>query len=519
MPSITEKLAQSIEVLHELQDNRKFAIQGSGLSRVHRERLLKNGFLQEVIKGWYIPTSPISTSPDQTKGASAAWYTSYWGFCADYLQARFGSDWCLSPEQSLSLHVGNRTVPEQLLVRCSKGSNNLTNLPHNTSILDLKSSLPASQDLVTTEGLSLFSLPAALIACSPSYFRNHSIDARAALTSISDSSDLLPRLLEGGHSLIAGRLAGAFRNVGRERIANDILKTMTLAAFDCREEDPFTTATSIVFQKSERSPYANRIRLMWQEMRQPILELFPAAASRQTDIAEYLNRIQELYVTDAYHSLSIEGYKVSRELIDKIRLGKWNPDANEKDRELRNSLAMSGYWQSYQSVRISVQKALKGQNAGKVADDDHGSWYRELFSSSVTAGLLKPADLAGYRRDQVFIGQSMHVPPNPQAMREMMPTLFDLLRGEEDPGVRAVLGHFVFVYIHPYMDGNGRIGRFLMNLMLASGGYPWTVIPVERRSDYLEALESASVRQDIEPLCIFLAELVKKTMKGKPEAK
>jgi len=38
-----------------------------------------------------------------------------------------------------------------------------------------------------------------------------------------------------------------------------------------------------------------------------------------------------------------------------------------------------------------------------------------------------------------------------------------------------VLGHFVFVYIHPYLDGNGRIGRFLMNLMLAAGGYPWTV--------------------------------------------
>jgi Fic family protein len=43
--------------------------------------------------------------------------------------------------------------------------------------------------------------------------------------------------------------------------------------------------------------------------------------------------------------------------------------------------------------------------------------------------------------------------------------------------VRVVLGHFVFVYIHPYIDGNGRMGRFLMNLMLASGGYPWAVIP------------------------------------------
>jgi hypothetical protein len=37
-------------------------------------------------------------------------------------------------------------------------------------------------------------------------------------------------------------------------------------------------------------------------------------------------------------------------------------------------------------------------------------------------------------------------------------------------GVRVVLGHFIFVYIHPYMDGNGRMGRFLMNVMLAGGG-------------------------------------------------
>lgn len=132
---------------------------------------------------------------------------------------------------------------------------------------------------------------------------------------------------------------------------------------------------------------------------------------------------------------------------------------------------MRGYWQSYEAVRNSVQKVLDGKNAGSVVD------------------------------------------------REMMPTLFDLLKEETNAGVRAVLGHFIFVYIHPYMDGNGRIGRFLMNVMLASGGYPWTVIPVERRKDYLEALECASVGQDIEPLCIFLAGLVMKTMKGKPEAK
>lgn len=70
--------------------------------------------------------------------------------------------------------------------------------------------------------------------------------------------------------------------------------------------------------------------------------------------------------------------------------------------------------------------------------------------------------------------------------------------------MRVALGHFVFVYIHPYMDGNGRIGRFLMNLMCAAGGYPWTVIRVEDRETYLATLESASVDGDIEPFARFL---------------
>jgi Fic family protein len=63
-----------------------------------------------------------------------------------------------------------------------------------------------------------------------------------------------------------------------------------------------------------------------------------------------------------------------------------------------------------------------------------------------------------------------------------------------------VLGHWLFGYIHPYPDGNGRMARLLMNAMLASGGYPWTVIRVEVRAAYLKALESASIDRDIRPL-------------------
>jgi Fic family protein len=68
------------------------------------------------------------------------------------------------------------------------------------------------------------------------------------------------------------------------------------------------------------------------------------------------------------------------------------------------------------------------------------------------------------------------------------------------------------------MDGNGRMGRFLMNAMLISGGYPWTVIPVERRDDYMQALEKASAEQDIVPFANFLGQLVSDRLQGKAVA-
>jgi Fic family protein len=89
----------------------------------------------------------------------------------------------------------------------------------------------------------------------------------------------------------------------------------------------------------------------------------------------------------------------------------------------------------------------------------------------------------------------MHVPLNREAVRDAMPAFFDLLREEPRLAVRVVLGHFIFVYIHRYMDGNGRVGRFLMNTMMASCGYPWTVIPVADRNAYVNALEKARCRR------------------------
>ena len=514
MATPQEKLAQALEALKKLQDKGFVAIMSSELKRNHRELLFTNGFIREVVRGWY-----IAVSPDEKQGDSTSWYASYWNFCARFLNDRHGDTYCISAEQSLMLHSGNQTVPQQLIIRAIMGTNSSTPLPHNTSLFTMKSNLPEKAEIIEKDGVKMLTLASALVNCAPTIFKSNTIDVRIALAMVQDASDILGLLLDGGHTTIAGRLAGAFRNIGREKIADEIVKTMQKAGYDIRENDPFEDRPPVELSIRDKSPYANRIRQMWFKMRTEVIKHFPKAPGIATDHEKYLQDVEDIYITDAYHSLSIERYHVSVELIEKVRTGEWDPKSNNEDKKQRDAMAARGYWLATQRVRDSIKKILNNENAGKVADDDHSDWYRELFAPSVTSGILKASDLAGYRTNQVYIGGSMHVPLNKEAVRDAMPELFQLLRQEENAAVRAVLGHFIFVYIHPYMDGNGRMGRFLMNVMLASGGYPWTVIPVEEREKYMNSLEMASVKEEIEPFANFIAWLVDAGIKGKPIAK
>lgn len=513
MATPSEKLADSLNELKALQEKGIIAIKSDALTRTHRERLLENGFIEEVYKGWY-----IAVAPDVPKGDSTSWYSNYWEFCVQYLNDRFGDQWCLYPEQSLLLHAGNSTIPQQLMVRTPGGNNLPVTFLYHTSIFIFKWDLPPKEEMVVLNGLRLHSLPASLVRCAANTFVQNPIDARTALSMIRDASDVLPLLLDGGHSVVAGRLAGAFRNIGQNRIADAIISTMEKAGYEVREADPFETQLAIPLKGRVHSPHANRIRLMWEDMRGTVLSNFPAPPGIPANVESYLEDVEAIYVTDAYHSLSIEKYKVTPELIEKVRIGTWNL-TDPGDQKEKNAMAARGYYDAFKAVEQSLGRILEGENAGTVVDEDHGTWYTNLFGPSVAAGLLKPSDLAGYRNHQVYIGRSMHTPLNREAVRDAMPVLFELLEGEKEAAVRAVLGHFIFVYIHPYMDGNGRMGRFLMNAMLASGGYPWTVIPVERRQDYMDALEAASVKGNIEPFAKFLGYLVGEGIKGTPVAK
>ena len=277
MASPSEKLAESLEALKELQDRDIIAVRSADLSRTHRERLLKNGFLQEVMKGWY-----VQSDPEEQKGESTGWYASFWDFCAAYLEERFGKEWCLSPEQSLFLHGGNRTVPQQLLVRTPKGGNKPTNLPHNTSLTAVKLAVPEEEHREQNNKLRIYTLPASLVFTGPGLFRQNSTDARAALAMIQDASDVLAILLGGGHSRIAGRLAGAFRNIGRDKIAQEIIDTMKKAGYDVRENDPCEEQAPFAVGTREPTPYVTRVKRMWRDMREDRIDHIHGASKRKT---------------------------------------------------------------------------------------------------------------------------------------------------------------------------------------------------------------------------------------------
>jgi Fic family protein len=122
-----------------------------------------------------------------------------------------------------------------------------------------------------------------------------------------------------------------------------------------------------------------------------------------------------------------------------------------------------------------------------------------------------------YRSKQLVITGTQYLPPSPADVPAQMHTFLTeklpCWQKEEHPIHVAALAHLALVTIHPFMDGNGRTARLLMNLLLMKTGYPITLIPPVLRQAYIGCLNSASKQNNKEPFLNFTSTVVYESSK------
>jgi hypothetical protein len=496
-----ERLARHLKAATAVA--RESVVRGKDLTQRQREFLSRAGCLIEIMKGWYLLAPPGVDAGDTT-----LWHGNFWAFLAFYLEERFGGDYCVSAESSLDLWAGQTRTPTQVIIITREGGNNRIELAFGTSLLTYRDEARLPAQLVKFRGLNVMPPGMALARVSPAFFEKDRASAEILLR-MTDEQEIARGLLEFSRTAPANRVVGALKAIGQEQKAQRVLEILSIGRLIVKPENPFENYGGLIgSQLLIRSPYAGRVHALWSEMRGAVIENFPPPPSERMTKESYLRQAGDVYKHDAYHSLSIEGYAVTPELIERIRSGRL-PQGTPEARLQNDAMAAKGYFLAHQAVIGSIGRIFDGERPGQVVERDLQTWYAKLHQPYVDAGTIPAYSLAGYRERSVFIRHSLHVPPPREAVPDAMEALFVALAAEEHPAVRALLGHFVFVFIHPYQDGNGRLGRFLMNAMLASGGYPWTVIRVTQRAEYMAALEEASTRGGIAAFTRFVAQEMK----------
>jgi Fic family protein len=123
-------------------------------------------------------------------------------------------------------------------------------------------------------------------------------------------------------------------------------------------------------------------------------------------------------------------------------------------------------------------------------------------------------EIGGFRSVQVYIRGVDWIPPAPEDVPKDIKNLLSWYTRNKKklhPIVVAAYFHIGFEIVHPFVDGNGRVGRLLMNFILHKNGYPMINIPLERRFEYYDCLQTAQVNGTMRPFIDLQLELLRKS--------
>ncbi|XP_037115636.1 protein adenylyltransferase FICD [Syngnathus acus] len=208
--------------------------------------------------------------------------------------------------------------------------------------------------------------------------------------------------------------------------------------------------------------------------------------------------MEETYYHHIYHTVAIEGSTLTLSEIRHI---------------IETRYAVPGKSLQEQNEAIGVDAAMKYINTtllsrmGTIKVSDILEIHKRVL------GYVDPVEGGCLRTNQVFVGH--HIPPHPQDLQRHMQELVQWLNSDEalqlHPVEYAALAHYKLVYVHPFVDGNGRTSRLLMNLVLMQARYPPITIRKEQRAEYYAALDTAN-EGDVRPFIRFIAKCTEITL-------
>ncbi|MBU6366081.1 MAG: Fic family protein [Gemmatimonadetes bacterium] len=320
------------------------------------------------------------------------------------------------------------------------------------------------------------------------------------------------------------RMAHLAADVGNARLAATMEQVLAAHTRSMLSRANTGVGTSLVLPRYVERSVAGGGREAWLDRyRATFLRAADQLAERlapleaglaRADVEVTMAFAREAKLEDTYQSTTIEGYRVTREDVQAVLAGR--PHQGRTPDEIERLMALTGYSQAFDWVlgQARLSPGNPSVAAGAEATITEAfilDVFLELWSPSVNAGLVEPSDLRRWRQRAVQITGSDHAPPSSDKLTPLMRLLVEEVRDTRvGPLARAALLHWGVVHVHPFMDGNGRVARLLMNYLLAVSGLAWTTIRAEERRPYFRALEQAHLTLDLAPLADFLGGAVRR---------
>jgi Fic family protein len=166
-----------------------------------------------------------------------------------------------------------------------------------------------------------------------------------------------------------------------------------------------------------------------------------------------------------------------------------------------------------------LKEHLEAKNHAKAFDfiislvkDKQITEYDILEIHKIVLSSIEDEYAGKYRDVRVKIAGSDVIFPNYAKVPELMQVFLDDINREQDPIKKALHAHYEFVTIHPFVDGNGRTARLLMNLLLMQNGFPPAIIKPKDRLKYLKSLEMAQLGGSRAPYIEFMIKAINRSL-------